>query len=92
VISAIIAWLPLGLILDLAVWRYRHLAPWITYLEYIHGIIGLLVPFVYKGFASLIAFFVNVFTFIAWVTDPVPQIVCAVISNLLFEVTYRSLM
>ena len=33
VITATLVMLPLGVILDIAVWRYRHLAKWIFYFE-----------------------------------------------------------
>jgi len=72
VISATIAMLPLGLILDLAVWRYRHLAPWIVYFEIFGGIINGFTPYDYGGFMSLLVFITLAIVFVSLANDPGP--------------------
>ena len=51
---AIIALIPMGVILDLLVWRWRHLANYLIYFELINMLIQALVPLNYGDFRNLV--------------------------------------
>lgn len=51
--TIIIALIPVGVILDLLIWRYRHLANWVIYYEFVQILLQGFVPFQYGDFQLL---------------------------------------
>ena len=53
VIPTIISLIVLGIVLDVIVWRRRHLAQWIFYYECLSNIVQAFAPFDYGSFSNL---------------------------------------
>ena len=87
----IIALIPLGVLLDLLVWRRRHLAGWLIYYESLSIFVQGFVPFNFGDFQGLILIMVMIMASLNVLCDTGPAIIVSSLSVFIVESTCYSL-
>jgi hypothetical protein len=77
--------IPIGIFLDVIIWRRRHLAFLIVYYEFLSLLIQSFCPYDFGNFKYIIVFLVVNLEFVLTTNDPGPSIIVWTFFVMLFE-------